>query len=520
VFPDLYLQFLSELKMEEAGSIVQGKVSVAPLKEDIYLSLDRRAPVNLWQEYLKSYFHYEEDGTRVEDSSLQVHKKDAFAVAVRSYRIPFKDFSNAIKLRDVIKYAELTEDLNVFKSDTIVYAILQYKKPLYTGRFKKQLVIYFCYLVLCVLWGYAASTTRHLPWQDLLVHDPVQQSLAWGVVSVILSPVVLGGAAFYMKKELSQMQLEYKIIFNSRSKIQRTKAALKHYFSSVWNFIDCFGFGLTCIACVMYFVRYPLMHQLTSAAITMLCFKLLYYARALPSWSLVVRTMLVVIQRIVNILTVLFILICGVSSSYLILLGAEYNSSADTTSVAEYFRNPLIAWYTVFLFLFGQLSPIDVTGGPESSTLAMLLLLVFMIISVILLLNILIAKMGDAYGDVRERAELESTCEIARIIYELEEDRNPSKFLPWLHVLRPVQSDLMGDIPEDSDLTLSEASRDIQRQLDTLEDRITELSKKIAFSDNSTSAQLTELSEKMASSEISTSAQLTEILNSLKALKN
>jgi len=56
VFPDLYLQFLSELKMEEAGSIVQGKVSVAPLKEDIYLSLDRRAPVNLWQEYLNHIF--------------------------------------------------------------------------------------------------------------------------------------------------------------------------------------------------------------------------------------------------------------------------------------------------------------------------------------------------------------------------------------------------------------------------------------------------------------------------------
>jgi len=438
MFPDLYLQFLAELKMEEAGLLVQGNIHVAPLSKEMYVCCKRRAPTQLWQTYLATKYEFKEENLK--NKTLQ--DKDTFVVAVKSYRVPIEDFSKAIKLRDVIKYAEFTKNLEVFREGTIVHSILEFKKPKYIRRFTMHLLIYVFYLLICIFWGYAASFTRHHSWEEILLH-PQKRTFAWGITALILSLIVAICTLCYIWNELYQIFIEYSFT-PSHSRYKKIMGAFQMYFNSIWNNIDICAFGLTTIGLVLFYVRHPEMHQLISAAVTMLCFKLLYYARALPAWSLVIRTMLVVIEKSLHVVKVIAVLICGIGCSYLILFGAEWGLDTDMyPEISVYFRNPGIAIYSVALFLFMQINMIDVSAAKSTDLLAMVLLMIFLIVCVLLLVNILIAKMGDAYGEVRERAELESNCEIARIIYELEQDRC-KVFLPWLHVLRPVKSTLMG----------------------------------------------------------------------------
>jgi len=439
MFPDLYLQFLAEIKLEDAGPLVQGNIHVAPLSKELFVCCKRRAPTQLWQTYLATKYDFTE--ATLKDTRLQ--DEGMFVVAVKCFRVPIEDFSQAVKLRDVIKYAEFTKSLDVFREGTIVHSVLEFKKPKYMKRFTKRLYLYVLYLLVCIFWGYAASFSRHHSWTALLLHPQKHRLFhPWGIASLVLSPIVAIFTLYYIWNECGQIYLEF-CFASSRSRCRRILIAFQVYFNSIWNNIDICAFGLTVTALVLYGVRHPEMHQLISAAVTMLCFKLLYYARALPAWSLVIRTMQVVLEKSMHVVLVIGVLICGIGCSYLILFGAEYNLETDMyPEISVYFRNPGIAIYTVALFLFTQINMIEVTAGRSEDLLAMALLMIFLILCVLLLVNILIAKMGDAYREVRERAELESNCEIARIIYELEQDRCKD-FLPWLHVLRPLKSDLM-----------------------------------------------------------------------------
>jgi len=198
-------------------------------------------------------------------------------------------------------------------------------------------------------------------------------------------------------------------------------------------------------------------------------------------WSLVVRTLLQVILSIRYIFVVLFLVVMGFTCSYLVLVGSSFQDGDDD----NFFRNPLVASLSTTLFVFGEYGSLEsfllLDDWREGGGLAMILLVVLLIIVVLLLLNVVIAKMGDTYAEVRDRAILESRLEIAKIIEELEQS-SKKRFFPWLHSLQPVKSHLLEE-HETKEVQL------IQKLSDDFQDKLLEISQRIHDLSTSTMTQ-------------------------------
>jgi len=284
-----------------------------------------------------------------------------------------------------------------------------------------------------------------------------------------------------IQKEIHQFKSEYEIgasIPGMKTKNNKKACfvyALEHHFGSIWNVNDFLALFFTSLAIIMYALRIIQMNQFASIGIILLVLKLLYYARAYSNWSLVVRTLLKVIQSISHIFQVLCLIVFGFALSYLILIGSQYKSHEEESS--NLFRNPLVAVLSTTLFVFGEYGAledyVDLENYSDGGGLAVILLVVLLMVVVVLLLNVVIAKMGDTYAEVRDSARLEARLEIAKIIVELEQD-SPQKLLPWLHCLQPREAVLM---EKEEDHMLNSASIQImdsglRLQVQALTDKI------------------------------------------------
>ena len=92
--------------------------------------------------------------------------------------------------------------------------------------------------------------------------------------------------------------------------------------------------------------------------------------------------------------------------------------------------------------MLGEFTP-DIFDNSASPSLGVFLLVCYMLITPIILLNALIAIMGDSYDRVQANANAEWRCEQAKIVLELEQllytkqRKDPLMFPTWVHVLKP-----------------------------------------------------------------------------------
>lgn len=96
--------------------------------------------------------------------------------------------------------------------------------------------------------------------------------------------------------------------------------------------------------------------------------------------------------------------------------------------------------------MLGEFTP-DIFDNSASPSLGVFLLVCYMLITPIILLNALIAIMGDSYDRVQTNANAEWRCEQAKIVLELEQllytkqRKDPLMFPTWVHVLKPKPID-------------------------------------------------------------------------------
>jgi hypothetical protein len=101
----------------------------------------------------------------------------------------------------------------------------------------------------------------------------------------------------------------------------------------------------------------------------------------------------------------LFVLVCvltGFSQGFWLLLS---NSSAiSNTSSTSAFENIRMAYFNTFMFMFGEIN-IDDLEGSKSLAFTRFFLVAFMLTMMILMLNLLIALMGDSFARTKENIE-------------------------------------------------------------------------------------------------------------------
>jgi hypothetical protein len=162
--------------------------------------------------------------------------------------------------------------------------------------------------------------------------------------------------------------------------------------------------------------------------------QILYFLLAFEETGPQVKMIIQIIVDIRWFLLILCVIIVGFGGAFHIELG---HSHRDFELGA--------VWFTMFdMMLNGLGEPAEgessIFDRAKHTEWAWTLFVAYTLVVTIILLNLLIALMGESAGGVKERSGLEFLLEKARIIVQLEEHMadHPAELFPrWLHILRP-----------------------------------------------------------------------------------
>ena len=259
-----------------------------------------------------------------------------------------------------------------------------------------------------------------------LLHEGYNDS-ATGVIHTLLEVIFLAAAVYYMQYEVRQCAGE----------------GPATYFSSVWNFLDLFGYSMAVATCIARLAgQADSVSSRSGDAVTaiLLWFKTLAFARGFKATGPFVGTLLQTFRPIGFFLVCLLVVILGFSHALHLLSYPLDRGGALTGSHLVYANWESI--YNVYFAMLGQVE-IDDLRQALSPGLALTLMCVFSLVATIIMLNVLIALLNDIYQRVSRNAEAEWYMERCRLVMEIENtltahQHNSAWFPVWLHVLEPV----------------------------------------------------------------------------------
>eukprot|EP00456_Euglypha_rotunda_P081705 TRINITY_DN7993_c0_g1_i9.p1 TRINITY_DN7993_c0_g1~~TRINITY_DN7993_c0_g1_i9.p1 ORF type:complete len:216 (-),score=25.84 TRINITY_DN7993_c0_g1_i9:222-869(-) len=147
-----------------------------------------------------------------------------------------------------------------------------------------------------------------------------------------------------------------------------------------------------------------------------------------------------IVQKIGFFLVVLGIAIVAFAHGFFLL----FRSGGDEGAVFDNW----IVLLTMYTSMLGGFDFSTLAGGDQTQyTLGTIYLSVFIFFVSIVMLNLLIALMGDIYSGVQENVENEWLLERAKIILDLEpfiseaDKRNKENFPSWVHILTATSTE-------------------------------------------------------------------------------
>ena len=171
----------------------------------------------------------------------------------------------------------------------------------------------------------------------------------------------------------------------------------------------------------------------------LLALEILFYLSGLKSTGSLIRMIIKIIHGIIGVILILGIMVVSFAGSYTILFQANPQYE---------YQNFMRSLMSVYGHLFANYD-IDTFDSSVSPNLAKLQVTIFLFLVVVVILNLLIALMGDIYAQVQANATAESTFGIAKLIVEYEglmsysyKKKNREKFFPhWLYILEKISEE-------------------------------------------------------------------------------
>mmetsp|Transcript_38088 Transcript_38088/g.120281 ORF Transcript_38088/g.120281 Transcript_38088/m.120281 type:complete len:266 (-) Transcript_38088:27-824(-) len=252
-------------------------------------------------------------------------------------------------------------------------------------------------------------------------------------------------------------------------------------------------------------------------ACSLACFlnwnKVLFFMRAFKGTGALVRMVVVIGWDIRYLFMLLVVVNISASLSYYVL----YESSQPDGGGGFW-----EGFLEVYAMMLGDFD-IEKFDGTRSPLLAKLLFVSFTLLQSILLLNLLIALMGDSYEKVQEKAISYTLLERASIICEIElmmsdaDKKNPNYFPKWLHVLFPKAQlhTMSSGVDVDDDTEWTGVAGSVKRVIAKLVDSNT---KKIVAKAEQENKKLLEENKKLSDKVDKLSASIENVEALLKAL--
>lgn len=246
----------------------------------------------------------------------------------------------------------------------------------------KAMLFYFIYV------GFAA-TSIYL-FESLISSDVNQDSLALALIIVVLC-----FDSYFVYVEIEEL------LFSP-----------VEYLTDIWNQID-----LTVIAGsmtgnilrIIYWRDTNVSRITLSLASIAMWFNVLYFLRAFESTGPLVSMILRIAKDMQALMMVLMLVIVGFSQAFWLI------SNSEKDLLFSEIDNSLL---NSFAFMLGEYDTESFEGLPLES-FGIFLSVVYMLVSAILLLNLLIALMGDSYADVKAKGLAQWRLEQAQLIIEL-----------------------------------------------------------------------------------------------------
>ena len=222
------------------------------------------------------------------------------------------------------------------------------------------------------------------------------------------------------------------------------------YFSSLWNYLDVAAFGLQFLAQILWVsVRNSsgtAVRGMLAISCLLMVWKTMYYARGFPLLGPLVRMIVEIMADMRPFLLILLIFLASFAIALLIINpepGAavyawkeESCQHDDDTGDNDCQLFPEFLQFVSTVALFGAGDGFF-REGVDPTRLNQIFLLVLQIIVQIVLLNLIIAVMGNTYSRVQEGAIQEALYERAHIIIEVE-----STWLPVVEYFKAKASRL------------------------------------------------------------------------------
>ncbi|GMH64615.1 hypothetical protein TrST_g10092 [Triparma strigata] len=413
-FPTLALQFVGKLEFVSSGDhLVQKGVTRHEINVDsgcLVTGSKTRVPHGLWY----NLFHKEgvetmEQGNRVE----------AKFIPIKDIAGPKSDFLGSLSHAAAVsgKYATFENE--------IVKTVIQHKWETYVRRmFMKSLFLDIAMVIFLTA--------------DVLFHDSGSDDGTLGtIIGWCLTIPTLLLWTYFARDEFRQLIVA---------------GAAREHFTDFWNVLDFLSLISIAIAYALRFIgEEGWSVPWFATALPLAYLNTLYFMQGFEESGQLVRMILGIMKGILVFLIILIVCVIGFAFSFYILYRqgkGEYNSAGaggeDVVDEPFGMTSPWMSLFSGFLLLLGDFNAEEFNAS-LSYNLTMALFVVFMFFINIVMLNLLIAIMGDIFDRIQENAKAEFMFARAGIVLEFEAmlsnyDRQNEEWFPtWLQVLVPTQ---------------------------------------------------------------------------------
>ena len=154
-------------------------------------------------------------------------------------------------------------------------------------------------------------------------------------------------------------------------------------------------------------------------SIIFVVFRLLSYFRSTRTIGPIIAMIMAIIRDMLPFMIVLFLLMAGGAFAMPLLMGVldTAATNAEEITAADGFADPQRSFVTIYMWLNGDWD----VAAYESHTGALAYFYLFLLLTSIVMMNLLIAIMGDSFNRVREQQRVQARIVRAQIINEIEQ---------------------------------------------------------------------------------------------------
>eukprot|EP01047_Picozoa_sp_COSAG01_P032621 COSAG01_NODE_2366_length_7816_cov_3.797460_11_plen_590_part_00 len=346
-------------------------------------------------------------------------------------------------LASAVRFCEMHGDPGIFASEAL-QVVVAYKWELVVYRiFAAKFILFIIYCIGLWFLGLYFQQWR----EDSYLAVRIGAWVLWGFVAI--------QTALQLKNELGQFRGE----INAAAGVtfcRRLRRAAASYLSDKWNYIDAIAILATSAALVVMVVGHPdqrtqissrrvlrlaaegqslagspaeaqenynssdtsldpdesyTLEHLLALAVFMDGLKVLYYLRGFQSTAFLVNMLEQILLDMRGFVFVYLVIAVSVAYSFHVLY-RSYSEDAGFATIGD-------SVLTVLIFALGEVPAETVNSGPNA-TLGVILLLLCMLLLPVVLLNALIALMGDTYSKVQANKTAANMLERTAVILEIE----------------------------------------------------------------------------------------------------